>query len=472
MAQQLVLLVNLIGLLLIDLFSADLSIVQNVPSAMEAGSEVRVTVTVNKGSLTGFAKLQLDLPPGMTATAIETKGASFTFADQKAKFIWMALPSSPSFKLSYTLAVAADASGNLPIMGRLSYIEDNERKTYDLPTTTVSVTGGTARPVGETVLTQDITADDLVSAAGGVPAGMVPVAVIDRADGIAPMQGQGGVSSSRTITPVTEKEFIVEITVDKGSLRGFGKVQETIPSGFTALEKSTDEAIFTVQDRIVKFVWLNLPAKGTVRVAYKLRANENPDGEYKIDGEFGYLWNDETQKAVTGTSKFFIGPKALEVVEPEVAQAEPVSGTPDGAAGTVQPQVQDEPVAAEPAPKTTTERQTATTSASTTSPAGAVAAPEKGVTYKVQIMAAHREVGRAYFSRHFNYNGTFNLERHEGWVKYVTGSHSEYQAARDQRVALVQAGHNFPGPFVTAYNNGGRITVQEALLLSAQRWVP
>ena len=104
MAHQLVLFINLIGLLLFDaLFLADVNITQNVPATMAAGSEVRVTVNVSKGNLSGFAKLQLDLPPGLTVTAIETKGASFTFADQKAKFIWMALPSTPTFRISYTL---------------------------------------------------------------------------------------------------------------------------------------------------------------------------------------------------------------------------------------------------------------------------------------------------------------------------------------------------------------------------------
>jgi uncharacterized protein YfaS (alpha-2-macroglobulin family) len=118
MAHQLVLLINLLGLLLIDpFFLADISITQNVPTNMVPGSEVRVTVTVSKADLSGFAKLQLDLPPGLTVTAIETKGASFTFADQKAKFIWMALPSTPSFKVSYTLTSDATVSGNLAIQG-------------------------------------------------------------------------------------------------------------------------------------------------------------------------------------------------------------------------------------------------------------------------------------------------------------------------------------------------------------------
>ncbi|MCB0813697.1 MAG: hypothetical protein KDB87_11125, partial [Flavobacteriales bacterium] len=96
MMNQLVVLLNLIGLLVLDtLFLADVRITQDLPASLAPGSEVRVTVEVEKGDLSGFAKLQLDLPPGLSATAIETKGASFTYADGKAKFIWMSLPSSP-----------------------------------------------------------------------------------------------------------------------------------------------------------------------------------------------------------------------------------------------------------------------------------------------------------------------------------------------------------------------------------------
>jgi phosphopantetheinyl transferase (holo-ACP synthase) len=100
-----------------------------------------------------------------------------------------------------------------------------------------------------------------------------------------------------------------------------------------------------------------------------------------------------------------------------------------------------------------------------------IPAPETGIVYKVQICAGHREVGRTYFSTRHNYSGAFSVERHQGWIKYVTGRFGSYAEAREQRVAYVAGGHNFPGPFVTAYNNGDRITVQEALLLSKQKWV-
>jgi hypothetical protein len=493
--NQLVLLINLIGLLLIDpFFLADISITQNLPTTMQPGSEFRVTVTVTKAELTGFAKLQLDLPSGLTATAIETKGASFTFADQKAKFIWMALPSTPTFKVTYTLTADATVSGNQAIVGRLSYIEDNERKTFDLPTSTIDFGSGimntmadsepvaappptstpdpvAATPVATVTTPKEPSSTDMEAAVIAAPAGKTAVAVIDQASGTASSQGPGGITASRTITPVTENEMLVEVIVKKGSIRGFGKLQETIPQGFTAMEKNSSDAIFTTQDRIAKFVWLNLPAGDEVKVVYKLRANEKPEGEYSIDGEFGYLLNDETQKSVIGTSKFFIGPKAMENMQAETAQ-EPVKE----AAPVVVPTPVQEPIAKDvPKPATTPAKQEPVAATKPTPPAktgtGRIPAPENGVLYKVQISAGHREVGKSYFSTRHRFNGDFNLERHQGWVKYVSGKFGSYNEARDQRVAFVAAGHNFPGPFVTAYNNGDRITVQEALMLSNQKWV-
>lgn len=495
MVPKLVLFANLFGLFLVDAFlAADVRITQTLPASMSPGSEVRVNVTVEKGELTGFAKFQLDMPPGLSVTAIETKGASFTFADGKAKFIWMSLPPGPSFKFSYTLSADASARGVLPIAGRLSYIEDNERKTHELVPFTVDL--GSGAPVAANTTTNTagtteadteeapIDANDLVSAAGGAtPAlsGRIPMVVVDAA-GIPPVQGPGGVSASRTITPVTDKEMLVEVIVKKGSIRGFGKLQETIPAGFTALEKSSDEAIFTAQERYVKFVWLNLPAREEIKVVYKLRATSQPDGEYTVDGEFGYLLNDETQKAVVGSSRFYIGPKALELLNNDAAGISTMDGS-DGKLGLT---AKDKPAEKAPA---TEQSGTATTAAAGTKAAKPatggtkstgtsasnsgtrIPAPEKGVVFKVQITAAHREVGKAYFMARHRYSGDFQIERHQGWIKYVTGRYGSYQEARDQRTNYVSAGHDFPGPFVTAYNNGERITVQEALMITKQQWV-
>jgi hypothetical protein len=492
MAPHLIVLLNLIGLFLFDLFlGADISISQNVPPSMAPGSEVRITVVVNKGQLSGFAKLQLDLPDGLTATAIETKGASFTFSDQKAKFIWMALPSTPTFRISYTLSAAPDARGAKEITGRLSYIEDNERKTYDMPAVVVDLGAGApvaqavaatepeVEPVATTEPVEDVPPGDLVSAGGGGVAPVVAMqpAMLEGLGRVAPIQGPGGVSGIRTVTPITASEVLVEVTINKGDIRGFGKLQETIPMGFTATEKKSDDAIFTTQDRIVKFVWLNLPGRSEVKVSYKMRAANLPDGEYTIDGEFGYLLNEETQKSVLGSTRFMFGQRALDMIAATGTQLSGEQNTdvelalrdkprPTEAPVKTQPETKPEP---KPTPKPKETKPTTPPQQKTSTPR--VPSPERGITYKVQIMAAHREVGGTYMRSMHRYSGDFSIERHQGWIKYVTGSFGTYRDARDRRVSLVDAGHKFPGPFVTAYQDGTRITVQEALAISGQQWV-
>ena len=468
MIDQLVVLVNLVALFLIDvLFLADINITQDIPPTMEPGSEVRVTVTVSKGDLSGFAKLQLDLPEGLSATAIETKGASFTFADQKAKFIWMALPTQPKFTISYTLSASSNASGLLPIEGRLSYIENNERRTYELQRTTVDLGAPAVANNAQEEEEEDPKLMDLVSAAGGAPAtGRTRIMVIDDVSGKPPVQGPGGVSGTRTITPVSTNEMRVEVSVKKGDLRGFGKLQENVPDGFTAIEESSEEAIFTAHDRIVKFVWLNLPLKNELKVVYRLRADERTEGEFEVDGEFGYLLNDETQRVPIAGSKFVIGPRDLPELAEDPQDLEPnETEDPKLVIETPKTEPKPEPKPA-PKPKPVQPKEKEQPLAKRTIPS-----PERGISYKVQITAAHREVGRPYFIARHRYHGDFSIERHQGWIKYVTGNFPAYKEARDQREAYVRAGHDFPGPFVTAYNNGERITVQEALLLSNQQWV-
>ncbi|MCC6839275.1 MAG: hypothetical protein IT230_03875 [Flavobacteriales bacterium] len=455
---------NLAGLLLFNLlFSGGVSISQDLPARMDPGTEVRVTVTVNKEQISGFAKLQIDLPPGMRATAIETRGASFTFADGKAKFIWMALPAQPSFKVSYTLSADAGINGSFPIGGRISYIEDNERKTADMPPSTITVGNAALAAATAPAATPDATAAPAEAQApapapeAGTPAdvaaSIIPDGAVTDTPGLPAKQGPGQVGGSRTITPVSNTEVLVEVTINKGLLRGFGKLQENLPAGFTAVATANDEAIFSTGGRMAKFVWLNLPSKSELKVAYRLLAPAGSDGSFTINGDFGYLLNDLTQRAVIGSSTFQLDAQAaVAVAAPAVKAPEPEPAQPEPAATATAQQKDPQPAAVhEPAPKIT-----------------AALAPETGITYKVQITAAHREVGKPYFVQRHRFNGDFSIEHHEGWIKYVTGRFDRYGNARDQRQAYIDAGHNFPGPFVTAYNNGDRITVQEALMIAKQ----
>src|SRR6185295_18403524 len=84
---------NAVALLIYQFFFADpVSVSQKMPSSAKPSSEFIVEVTINKGSLGGFAKLQENLPPGFTAVEDKSNGASFTYSGTVVKFIWMSLP--------------------------------------------------------------------------------------------------------------------------------------------------------------------------------------------------------------------------------------------------------------------------------------------------------------------------------------------------------------------------------------------
>ena len=60
-------------------------------------------------------------------------------------------------------------------------------------------------------------------------------------------------------------------------------------------------------------------------------------------------------------------------------------------------------------------------------------------------------------------------EMNSGLTKFMVGKFMEYRLARNHRETVKGKGVN--GAFVTAYNGPVRITVQEALMISSQKWV-
>ena len=95
---------------------------------------------------------------------------------------------------------------------------------------------------------------------------------------------------------------------------------------------------------------------------------------------------------------------------------------------------------------------------------------ESGVKYRVQIAAGHREVSVQAYFRSYRLENPVKMEMHDGWYKYTVGPFTEYKAARDYRVNLSNT-TKITDAFVAAYNNGKRITVQDALMALNQTWV-
>ena len=467
------LLFNSLALLIYQFFFADVvTISQNIPASAKAGTEIIVELTISKGTTTGFAKLQQDLPEGFIAVdKNENNGGSFTFTNQSVKLIWMSLPSDKEFKIKYAVKIPAGARGDKIIGGKFSYVAENIKQTVEITPATITIQNDTPDPLASLKeKPADATAPSTETAAATTPPSAEPVA--------ANTSGNEGLSvtCTRKVPTNVMTNFLVEITVNKGNLSGFAKLLETLPIGFTAVSGESKGASFSFNDQKVKFVWVSLPSEPEFKLSYKINISAVAAGTLPIDGIFSYIENDETKKYTIPTSNVTIGSASpaiavnnltKETTEPEKKKEEPAK-TPVTVDNTTTPVttpvVADNtnvptkpPVVEEPA-KTETAKLSATT----------IPAPQGDVNYRVQIAALHRAVEASSLATRYNLNEAIITEMAQGFTKYTVGSHKEYKEAHDAREVVKSKG--VVGPFVTAYNIGKRITVQEALMITSQKW--
>lgn len=439
MLKSLFISVNLVGLAMLPfLFVGNVSVEHQAPSEMEAGGEVEVTITLNKGAVTGPARLKLDFADaqGLSAESIETSGSSFSFVEgDNALFIWYSIQADDQITLKYKLKADPGTSGTKTISGTFSFLDEEERKKIDIPTIIVDVKGGT---VADNPNTENTGSGSSAEGTGS--------ATETSSEGTT-SQVADDVTCNRSI----EKDgdaFIVTIDVNKGSNGGFARIKDNVPTGFIAESVENSGAVFKFVDNSAKFLWTSLAKdKSSIQVKYRLLPQNAGPGTYELFGEFSgeFLIVDDKPTSIEIPRASFQLDGEFAGTQDPVDPVDPVD--PIDPIDPIDPVDPKDPVEPE-----------------TQVPSG-----NGEVMYKVQIMAAHRTVSNSYIKKHYGYSGKIDIENHEGWVKYTTGSYGVYKDARDKRNSLDS--YNFPGPFVTAYKKGERITVQEALTLSNQQWV-
>lgn len=440
---------NLVGITLLSfLIGNDVALNVNVPKAVNAGSEFDVEVILKKGNLSGFARLQQDLPMGLTAQLVESSLGDFSFDEQKLRFVWLRLPEGKEMRLVYRVKVDERLKGSFTLKGTFAYVDNNERKTAEFQTSTISINPSTR-------IDPNLIVD------------------INEFQTIIPPQASVGfvASNVRCIrqTPIpsgAENDYLVKLLVNKGNAQKFAKIEEDVPEGFTAEAIETKDAVFTFKDQKVKFLWMNLPAEPRFVVSYKLIA---PDGKGNITvslkGTFSYLVGEATrvidiiQKDIDLTN---IDPAALDGLISSTFSTEGaniISGFTPYSEGGIDIPIEYKKIEDKPKRKAKPEFDMEPF----------MLMPEKGVYYRVQIAAGHKPIDiKRYFTR-YNIKYDVRTEKHEGWYKYSIGSFKEYKEARDFRI-LIWNSTRINDAFVTAYNNGTRITVQEALMITSQKW--
>jgi hypothetical protein len=435
MVQNALVLVNFIGVFLLHLFfGGSATVTHTIPAQVQVDNEQEFNIRISKGDAQGFAKLQMDFTADVSIKPVDVKGASYSYENNTLKLIWMSIPSDADFTVKLTMkpGLSADAK----VKGKFSYLENNQRTDVDIPEYSFKISDGKTQehPVAQQT-PPDPVKEEKPATTQQTPPATTPLA-----------SGGSSVTCTRTVVPSGDKEFIVHLDINKGSVSSFARVEDVLPKGFKAQSIENKGGTFNFVDNKAKFVWMALPGDQSFRVSYKLIAQTAPAGNYNIMGDFSYIENDQTQKLT-------IAPSTVRVEAP----AQPVAETPreekkDDVAQVPVQQPKQAPVQQQPVAN--------------------VGAPQKGIVYRVQVAAGRNNVERDYFSKVHNFGEDLIIENHEGWIKYTTGRYDVYAQARDKRETVNAGGHNFDGPFVTAYNEGQRITVQEALMITNQKWLP
>ena len=93
------------------------------------------------------------------------------------------------------------------------------------------------------------------------------------------------------------------------------------------------------------------------------------------------------------------------------------------------------------------------------------------IRFEVQVAATKSRVVTDYFERKLKFGLPLKSEEHDGWNKFLHGTYSSYEEARNKREEI-SSSFGFQGPFVVARRDEQRISVQEALLRTGQKWYP
>jgi len=486
MTKALLVALNLLFFLTYKLFlGGELSIEQDFPETANAGETFTVEVTINKGDREGFAKWQQTLPQGFIASAKETAGATFSYKNQELKLIWMAIPKAETFTISYEIRTDPTIEGSFELSGQFSFIEDNQRKDLNSNRKAIRILGKKAlAEKGEKTSPKDEKAppktpdtsfvSEVKEARKNIPDSNstkdLETAKENATEKLEPNEtvvaDESKIRIKRKITPLDSARYEVKLSINKSSLNSFGKIEEYLPPNYIASEGESQNAMFSFNRNVAKFLWMVLPDDDLIEITYFIESTSDELDEAVVHGVFSYLVDDDPMQLKLSPSTF------VNTYQEPLAQNTQDTSKKDIGSIAEKASQEEEITEAVPAEKIKEmeEEEKKEESEELIDEVTDIPAPETDISYKVQIAAGKKEVKQIYFERRHNIREKVSIEYHESWYKYTIGGFPIYKQARDKRNLVWETDNKIDDAFVTAYNAGERISVQEALMISQQKW--
>jgi len=271
MLKYLFITINALTVFIYSLFSTDgaITITNTIPTSIKPGQTVAIEIKVSKGSIGGFAKLQLDLPEGLSITEVDNKGSNFSYSDGLAKWVWSSLPTESDIIIKANLIASAEISGVKTVGGKYSYVENNVKQVVEMTPVEIT-TGNSANQVTTTTPTET---------------------TVPKSSNAEPT---ANVTSQRTLQKISDTEYLVTIKIKKGNTKGFARYSDDLPENLTAKSSKTDGASFSVADGKLKYVWVTVPEKEELEIAYTLISSTT--NVIILNGEYSFLEENQSKK--------------------------------------------------------------------------------------------------------------------------------------------------------------------------------
>jgi len=368
----------------------------------------QIEVSVVHSGIDGFGKIEEYVPLGAVIEKGEVENAAFSSIKNKVKFVWMSFPQEKSFVITYYVDLSKAESKDInSLTGKFSYLDNEVSKKVDI----------------------NFGSGDVLLASKEIEKPNSEEAQNNEDDNSQEKTDNSSLAEKNTETTPESKTEPKDAPEEKIAIVTPVLAAAAVASGDENKESEKENPDESAEITAVSKIE-DQPTEST--------AKKEESSEEKQDEELAVV--EEMNNPVVEKNN---------EIEEEVSE--------DKDEIIEEKQVVEEPVvAAKPKVKP----------ARITNPPLVVS----GVNYRVQIAAGANVVDATYFKSRHNFESEFKIENHQGWVKYTTGAYAMYKDARDSRESINGQGYNFDGPFVTAYNDGTRITVQEALMISSQKW--
>lgn len=436
---------QVLTLFILSFLSTDnVSVKTNLPQRLNQGDEVVVETVIKRGAISGFVKYQLDFPDGFMATEVETRGGNFSFMENSLRIVWISFPSENEVTIKYKLSVLSSTSNGIKTLkSKMSYLDNNDKKSIVFDPIILGIATDPP-PVQNT--TEPIS-QEKINAAENTPATPVNNNSTDNSTAKnSDVVSSAEAKCSREYEPINDNEVLVKLNIENQGLKSFAKVEDMIPMGFVAKPVQVKGASFSFINQKARLLWLEMPNQNVFSASYKIVRDGSDLKNINVEGKFSYLKDGVgvENEIPMQNMEFKQGTKPASVA----SESNNAKQTNNSAAAN-------------------NPRQGAVKTSSGSSN-NSMQTSNSGIFFKVQVCALKNPSDASKVESQLKTNESLELELIDGWHKFTFGNFPSYAAAKSKRNEKAYLPTN---PFVAAYNNGTRITVQEGLMISNQTWV-